>query len=68
MAFDPTPFPDDMAMLVAVNARALDLDAQIANLKLHDCENAARHLRRFIPARRQARTRCITGHRPTGSK
>ena len=38
MALDPTPFPDDVAtlkaMLVAANARALDLDAQIANLKL----------------------------------
>lgn len=38
MALDPTPFPDDVAtlkaMLVAANARALDLDAQVANLKL----------------------------------
>ena len=38
MVLDPTPFPDDVAtlkaMLAAANVRALDLDAQIANLKL----------------------------------
>ncbi len=38
MALDPAQLPDDVAtlkaMLVAANVRALDLDAQIANLKL----------------------------------